>query len=237
MNHYHFDQLGSTRLLTNSAGAVTDGYSYDAYGGVLSHNRSTGSVDQPYQYVGRLGYYTHWQEPGFGLLQLGVRFYDSHVGRFTQKDPAFDGLNYYAYVYDNPLLLTDPNGEFAVVIVIGAGLSAGEAAALIGGAAAVLCGANEDCRQALAQLAQSIASAIQAAGNFCRSIRCKIEMHPPHHKFLRPRFGIPPWKWCWMKHLQIMCWRDGVKNSTFINQHFGFGPCYRYRNGRGGVTH
>ena len=65
MNHYHFDQLGSTRLLTNSGGAVTDEYSYDAYGAVLSHNRRTGSVDQPYQYVGQLGYYMHYQEPGF----------------------------------------------------------------------------------------------------------------------------------------------------------------------------
>ncbi|NLN78303.1 MAG: hypothetical protein GX141_05250 [Armatimonadetes bacterium] len=110
MNHYHFDQLGSTRLLTNSAGAVTDEYSYDAYGAVLSHNRSTGSIDQPYQYVGQLGYYTHYREPNFGLPQLGVRFYDSEVGRFGQAGPAQNGINWYEYVACKPVVSTDPSG-------------------------------------------------------------------------------------------------------------------------------
>ena len=46
--------------------------------------------DNPYQYVGRLGYYTHYQEPDFSLLQLGVRYYDGEIGRFTQLDPIKD---------------------------------------------------------------------------------------------------------------------------------------------------
>ena len=112
MNHYHFDQLGSTRLLTNSGGAVTDEYTYDAYGAVLSHNRSTGSIDQPYQYVGQLGYYTHYQEPNFGLLQLGVRFYDSEVGRFGQRDPISSNANsLYCYSNDAPTTTVDPSGK------------------------------------------------------------------------------------------------------------------------------
>jgi hypothetical protein len=45
-------------------------------------------VSQPYQFVGRLGYYTHYQEASFGLMQIGVRFYDSAIGRSTQRDPA-----------------------------------------------------------------------------------------------------------------------------------------------------
>ena len=133
MNYYHFDQLGSTRLLTSSAGAVTDEYSYDAYGALLSHDRSTGSVDQPYQYVGQLGYYTHYRKPNFGLLQLGVRFYGSEVGRFGQIDPLADlpvdlvalllelrgeqrnmpplmAESAYTYVSDNPLVGTDATG-------------------------------------------------------------------------------------------------------------------------------
>ena len=111
MNHYHFDQLGSTRLLTNSAGAVTDEYSYDAYGAVLSHNRSTGSVDQPYQYVGQLGYYTHYQEPGFGLMQLGVRFYKASRGLMIQADAlASDDASVYVYSNGKPTLMVDPSG-------------------------------------------------------------------------------------------------------------------------------
>jgi len=85
IRYYHFDELGSTRLLTNSNGDITDRYAYDAYGSLLSRDRYTGSVNQPYQYVGRLGYYTHWMEPDFTLLQLGVRFYDAEVGGLPPK--------------------------------------------------------------------------------------------------------------------------------------------------------
>jgi len=110
IRYYHFDELGSTRLLTDSNGDITDRYAYDAYGSLLSHDRYTGSVDQPYQYVGRLGYYTHWMEPEFGLLQLGVRFYDAQVGRFGQRDPIRRGLSFYGFVDGNPVVRTDPWG-------------------------------------------------------------------------------------------------------------------------------
>jgi len=85
VQYYRFDDLGSTRLLTSAAGVVTDTYYYDAWGNV-SHD--TGSTNQPYQYVGLLGYYTRWQDANLDLLQLGVRFYDPEIGRFTQIDEA-----------------------------------------------------------------------------------------------------------------------------------------------------
>ena len=113
IRYYHFDELGSTRLLTDGGGNVTDRYAYDAYGSLLSHDRFEGSVNQPYQYVGQLGYYTHWMEPDFELLQLGVRFYDPEFGRFTQRDPIRDGLTFYDYA-TNPLLWVDPNGMVAL---------------------------------------------------------------------------------------------------------------------------
>ena len=56
--YYHFDALGSTRMITDSAGNVTDEYDYDAYGACLWHECNAGSIGQPYQYVGQLGYYT-----------------------------------------------------------------------------------------------------------------------------------------------------------------------------------
>jgi RHS repeat-associated protein len=103
-------RAGSTRLLTDGSGTVTDRYAYDAYGSVLSHDCYSGSVSQPYQYVGQLGYYTHYQEPEFGLLQLGVRFYDAPVGRFTQRDPVQHGVDYYEYALGIPTSLADPSG-------------------------------------------------------------------------------------------------------------------------------
>jgi len=106
---YHFDGLGSTIALTDENGVTTDTYSYDAWGNVTPgvNNQTT---DNPYQYVGELGYYTHWQEPTFKLLQLGVRYYDPSVGRFTQQDPIKDGFNWYGYASGNPTKNVDPSG-------------------------------------------------------------------------------------------------------------------------------
>jgi len=86
-------------------------YAYDAYGSLISHDRLSGSIDQPYQYVGRLGYYTHWQEPDFGVLQLGVRFYDPEVGRFGQMDLVWQAAGSYCYAGNQPLDAIDPDGR------------------------------------------------------------------------------------------------------------------------------
>ncbi len=106
-SYYHFDELGSTRALTDGTGSVTDTYTYDAWGNVTDH---TGSTEQPYQYVGRFGYYTHYQNSNFKLLQLGVRFYDPEIGRFAQRDTAKEGLNWYTYVRNAPVNGIDPTG-------------------------------------------------------------------------------------------------------------------------------
>jgi RHS repeat-associated protein len=94
---YYFDGLGSTVMLTEGLSAVSDRYDYDAWGNEYPIMAST--VDNPYRYVGELGYYTHWMDPSLSdLLHLGVRFYEPGVGRFTQVDPAMEGWNWYRYV-------------------------------------------------------------------------------------------------------------------------------------------
>ena len=109
--YYHFDELGSTRALTDEDGDLRDTYTYDAWGNVTEH---TDTTEQPYQYVGRLGYYTHYQDPNFKLLQLGVRFYDPEIGRFTQTDQfAQITKSSYSYADNKPVVLTDPSGYTA----------------------------------------------------------------------------------------------------------------------------
>lgn len=109
--YYHFDALGSTRMLTDNAGDPTDQYWYDGWGNTY---HIYGSTEQPYQYVGQWGYYTHYQDDNLGLLQLGVRFYDPQTGRFTQEDPVKSNRSSYAYATDRPLRLVDPDGRFAL---------------------------------------------------------------------------------------------------------------------------
>jgi uncharacterized protein RhaS with RHS repeats len=49
-------------------------------------------------------------------MQLGVRFYDAEVGRFTQVDPAGDGLNWYTYAADRPVVSVDPDGRRSIQV-------------------------------------------------------------------------------------------------------------------------
>jgi len=41
---------------------------------------------------------------------LGARYYWPEIGRFIQQDPIGDGINWYAYVGNNPLVWIDPEG-------------------------------------------------------------------------------------------------------------------------------
>jgi len=109
---YHEDGLGSTLAMTDQDGDVTDKYSYDAWGNVTP-GQSNVTADNPYQYVGQLGYYTHCMIPDnqdFRFLQLGVRFYDPEIGRFTQRDRIGSVGSPYRYGEDSPIVLSDPSG-------------------------------------------------------------------------------------------------------------------------------
>jgi hypothetical protein len=91
---YHFDALGSTRLITDINGDVSDTYEYDAWGKQIDH---TGNTGQPFRFVGQLGYYTHYAdsnlftEGGFQLLLVGFSFYDVDTARVTQAAGAAAG--------------------------------------------------------------------------------------------------------------------------------------------------
>jgi RHS repeat-associated protein len=124
---YHHDQLGSTRMLTNSSGEQTATFTYGSYGGLEA---STGSQTTP---LGFAGQYTESQS---GLQYLRARFYDSATGQFLTKDPLVVTTGQpYSYALDNPLNLTDPSGQF------GEGAAACAATAEVPGVDVATCGA------------------------------------------------------------------------------------------------
>jgi len=112
-DYYYFDGLGSTVMLTQGLSTITDRYDYDAWGNEYPIMVST--ADNPYRYVGQLGYYTHWMDSSLtDLLHLGVRFYEPGVGRFGQVDPAGEGLNWYGYGHNTPQAVVDPDGRVGI---------------------------------------------------------------------------------------------------------------------------
>jgi len=62
------------------------------------------------------GFTGHEHLDAFGLIHMGGRLYDPHMGRFLNMDPVVQApengqnLNRYSYVLNNPLSYTDPTG-------------------------------------------------------------------------------------------------------------------------------
>jgi RHS repeat-associated protein len=104
---YTTDGMGSVRQLTDQSGAVTDTYTYDAFGKLLSQ---TGSTPNAYLYRGERF------DADLGLYHLRARSYDANRGRFTTMDP-FPGfvdeptsLHKYLYANADPVNFIDPLG-------------------------------------------------------------------------------------------------------------------------------
>lgn len=117
--YYHPDHLGSTSLVTNSAGNKVQELLYAPFGETYS---SSGSSPLRHKYTGQE------EDPEIGLYYYNARYYDPALGRFISPDSivpsAMDpqSLNRYAYVRNNPLVLTDPDGHFfaAIAAIVGA---------------------------------------------------------------------------------------------------------------------
>ena len=103
--YYHHDGHGNVTAVTDENGAVLKNYEYDAFGVELNEDASDGN---PFRYCG--AYY----DKDTGLYYLINRYYDPTLGRFTQRDPAKDGANWYIYCYNNPIAFVDSNGLYAV---------------------------------------------------------------------------------------------------------------------------
>ncbi len=112
--HYVTDGQLSVRHLTDGAGAVTDSYTYDAFGRTLA---SEGETPNDLLYTGE------FLDPNVGFYYLRARWMNPDSGRFQSVEPEpgmlFEpqSLHRYSYVTNSPVDRVDPSGRFGIVSV------------------------------------------------------------------------------------------------------------------------
>jgi RHS repeat-associated protein len=103
------DHLGSTTMLvdTSSSPVVVQRQYHKPYGELTWQYTANGSLTS-------VNYTGQRLDSDSGLLYYGARFYDPVLGYFISADNVvanLNSLNRYSYVYDNPLIHTDPTGH------------------------------------------------------------------------------------------------------------------------------
>ena len=114
--YYNSDILGSTAEITGATGSSVNTYAYDANGLIT---RQTGSLVNPFTYIGGLGV----ADDGSGLYLARSRYYSPEIGRFITPDSSrqYCSINMYCYANNNPVSMIDIDGEFAIsAMIIGA---------------------------------------------------------------------------------------------------------------------
>ena len=112
ISHYHYDGLGSTRLLTDDTGNITDRYRYEAFGEAIEE---LGNTTNRYKFTGEQ------YDSNLAFYYLRARYYNPHQGRFTQQDTWMGNssdpitLHKYLYANTNPVNNIDPTGNAAIL--------------------------------------------------------------------------------------------------------------------------
>ena len=104
---YHADHLGSTSLVTDAEGLITQHVAYIPYGEVFVEQRN-GSWNTPYLFNAKE------LDEETGLYYYGARYLDPTNATWLSVDPLFEkyvGMTPYGYCAGNPVKLVDPDGE------------------------------------------------------------------------------------------------------------------------------
>ena len=120
--HYYYLRNGQSDIigLMDGSGATVVNYSYNAWGKVLSVTgtlASTLGADNPFRYRG------YYYDTETELYYLQSRYYDPETCRFLNGDVLMStgqgvvGYNTYVYCLNDPVNMTDVDGELAVELL------------------------------------------------------------------------------------------------------------------------
>lgn len=132
----HKDYLGSILAITDEAGNKLEQRHFDAWGNLthlkIGANAIITDKNQIRDYLanGSLvidrGYTSHEHFAEIGIIHMNGRLYDPLLRRFLNADENIQdpnntqNYNKYGYVLNNPLMYSDPSGEFVFALFIAA---------------------------------------------------------------------------------------------------------------------
>ena len=111
--YYGLDYRGSQSQLQRDNGSYIAWCGYDEWG------KATSPIDQDMNMAGVIvgaGFTSYTYDAVLDMCFAQARFYQPDNRRFTQSDPAGDGMNLYIYCGNNPVCFVDPSGLVAVSI-------------------------------------------------------------------------------------------------------------------------
>jgi RHS repeat-associated protein len=112
--YYLKDHLGNVRVVFNEKGNILQKTDYYPFGLEIDRN----SPVQPLTArngINRYNFLGRETQIGSGYIDLSRRFYDPTIGRFMQVDPLTElqeSQSVYQYGWNNPILQSDPNGDY-----------------------------------------------------------------------------------------------------------------------------
>jgi RHS repeat-associated protein len=102
VRYFYLDQIGSRRVVKDGSGAVTDKFSYSAWG---EATQTQGTASELASFTGK-------DYDATGLQYFNARYYDPTIGRFITEDPSRKGTGWFTYCSNNPVNRTDPTGRY-----------------------------------------------------------------------------------------------------------------------------
>jgi RHS repeat-associated core domain len=130
------DHLGSTRMVINDQGSITEAVAYHSYGAMVDIGSYSSALPVREKFTGKEfdqdGKDSARGIPGIAAYHFGERVYDPEVGFWLCPDKAAQFWNKYGYT-TSPIMYFDPDGNYVLGSIIGGAIGF-VAGGFIGGA-------------------------------------------------------------------------------------------------------
>lgn len=113
LGHYYYlkGHLGDVKVIIDANDSLQGYNDYYPFGMQMDSRNGSSSADGRYKYTSKE------RDAETGYDYFGARYYDSRIGRWMSVDPLANlhgDYSPYAYVFNNPLLLLDPDGRDSI---------------------------------------------------------------------------------------------------------------------------